>query len=205
MRPAVYTLLRRLHLYSALFLGMFLLMYAFTGFVIFAGWFPDNEEVTTVTGTGDFTPPENADWEATKNAGAKVAPEYRRRYAITGRYETFTRHDDGRFDLVFRRPGDETRVRFFPNSDSLTVIQRKYGFAYLMNRLHSFRWYEGGILFQLWALLLDLAAVAMILFALSGILLWYTLKARNRRLGWFILCSGGAYTVGSIVYLMVAL
>ena len=96
-------------------------------------------------------------------------------------------------------------MRFFPDSDNLNVITKEYGFVYLANRLHSFRWFQGGILYHLWALLLELSAAAMILFALSGIWLWYTLKARNRALGWIVLRSGAGYTVGSVLYLYCAL
>jgi len=201
----VYTLIRKIHLYSALFLGTFLLMYAGSAFVIFLpDWFPDNPVTTVVEGEGPFAVPESTNWGVNKEAGGKVEAQYRRQYRIRGRYETFTRHDDGRFDLIYRRPGAEIRLRFFPDSDSLNVITKEYGFAHLMNRLHNFRWYEGGLPYQIWALFLDLAALAMILFAISGILLWHTLKARNRTMGWIVLGSGAAYTLGSIIFLMTA-
>jgi hypothetical protein len=201
----IYKLIRRVHLYSALVLGAFLLLYAGTAFFIFTSdWYPDNEAVTVVQGVGAFTPPTGSEWATNREAARAVEEQYRVQYGIHGRFQTFARHNDGRFDVVYRRPGAETRVRFFAGSDSLNVITKKYGFNRLMNRVHNFRWYEGGPAYQIWALFMDLASLAMILYAVSGIWLWYTLKVHNRSLGWIVLGSGALYTMGSIVHLMVA-
>ena len=103
----IYKLIRRVHLYSALVLGAFLLLYAGTAFFIFTSdWYPDNEAVTVVQGVGAFTPPTGSEWATNREAARAVEEQYRVQYGIHGRFQTFavTTTEDSTSSTVARVP-----------------------------------------------------------------------------------------------------
>ncbi|NJK86022.1 MAG: hypothetical protein HC906_08745 [Bacteroidales bacterium] len=51
-------------------------------------------------------------------------------------------------------------------------------------RLHRIHGFSGGLIYVVWAILLDLAALASIIFSITGILIWFNSR-RHFRLGWF--------------------
>jgi hypothetical protein len=66
------------------------------------------------------------------------------------------------------------------------------------HRLHG---YGGGWVYDLWMIMYDLASAAMILFAASGIYLWYKLTKR-RLLGWVLLAVSFSFAIGTMLYLV---
>ena len=97
----------------------------------------------------------------------------------------------------------EERVTAYAGQDSLTVMTIHNGAAWMWNRMHQLHLFKGGGGYFIWGVMIDLVSITLILFGVSGVYLWYTLKANNRRLGWILFVSSSVYTVGSIVYLMV--
>jgi hypothetical protein len=200
-----YRLVRTIHLYAALFLAAFVVMYAVTGFIMYrSSWFPNHHKDTVrqvvfqwepLLGSGD----NRAVFDYLESIQAQVGKDL----GLEGRYEFSRKEKDGRFTLFYLRPGSQERVFFTPGMDSVEVSRRDYGFAQMMNRMHQFHGYKGGVLFWLWGFLLDLVSLSMILFGVSGVYLWYTLKSTQRRLGWALLGGSTLYAIGSIVYLMV--
>ena len=178
-------------------------MYAITGFVmIHADWFPNNPTDTTRTdGFRWGEVPVGNDWDVLGYLES-VQPRIRQDLGIDGRFSSSRKERDGSFALVFRGPGSEEKVFYNTKSDSVRITRRDYGFAQMMNRLHQFKGYRGGVVFILWAFLLDVVSVSLIFFAISGVYLWYTLKSNNRRLGWALLGGSTLYAIGSIAFLM---
>ena len=70
-----------------------------------------------------------------------------------------------------------------------------------MNQLHQLHGNEGWSRFWLWGLIVDVVSVSMILFALSGVYMWYVLK-KDRRLGWIVLGARTLYVVGLVIFLV---
>ena len=66
-----------------------------------------------------------------------------------------------------------------------------------LNRLHHFHGYHGELRYIVWAVMVDVTALAMIFFAISGVLLWYKLN-RKRTLGWTLLVGTALLTAATI-------
>lgn len=68
------------------------------------------------------------------------------------------------------------------------------------HRLHK---YGGGGLYDLWMVFYDLASFSLIVFALTGVYMWYKLT-RKRLLGFLILGGSFSYAMAVILYLIYA-
>ena len=197
----MYRLVRTVHLYSGLVLAAGLFMYAFTGFVMsHQSWFPggkshkttqDLTSVTALTMAPGLSPEQAATWQ--ERLGDELG--------LHGRPGNRQRDEDGSWIFEFNGPGTNEKLRLRPGHREVTLTVEAAGFAGIMNRLHHFHGYDGGGRFFVWGLFVDLASLAMILFPLTGIYLWFTLK-QDRRLGWIILGASTLYGVGSILYLV---
>jgi hypothetical protein len=71
------------------------------------------------------------------------------------------------------------------------------GIAHGLHRLHG---YGGGGLYDVWAVLYDLASLALIVFAFTGVYLWHA-TLRPRWPGWLALGVGAVFTTAMILHL----
>ena len=196
----MYRIIRTIHLYSGLIIGAYIIMYAFTGFVMLhPDWFPGGEEETTRQLVSSIA--KNLSAELGQRESRALSYRLARELDLRGRPEDPKRERDATWIFSYRRPGTRETLRVTPGSEKVVLTVQKGGFAPTMRNLHHLHGYEGGLRFFLWGFFLDLVSAAMIFFSLSGIYLWYVLK-RERRLGWIVLGSSTAYVVGSIFYLL---
>jgi len=84
---------------------------------------------------------------------------------------------------------------------SATVTEHRFGWQRVLAGFHRLHGYGGGWLYDLWAVLYDLASAAMIVFAVTGVVLWHRL-ARPRWPGWVLLACGLAFTASTLSYLL---
>ena len=195
----MYRVIRTIHLYSGLIVGTYIIMYAFTGFVMLhPDWFPGGEEETTRQLVSSIA--KNLSGELGQRERRTLSYRLARELDLRGRPEEPKREQDATWTFSYRRPGTREMLRVTPGSENVELTLREGGFAPTMRNLHHLHGYEGGLRFFLWGFFLDAVSAAMIFFSLSGIYLWYVLK-RERRLGWIVLGSSTAYVVGSIFYL----
>ena len=201
----MYALIRKIHLYTALALTLFVVMYAITGFVIYRpDWFPNNSETTTRSVAFDWDRPDfGQEDKVIFNAMVPQAERFRDAFDISARYGFTRKEKDGGFTLVYRKPGVEARVTAHADRDSLSVMTIHNGAAWMWNRMHQLHLFTGGPVYFAWGVVLDIVSIAIILFGISGVYLWYILKARNRRLGWVLIAASVVYSAGTIIYLMV--
>ncbi len=190
----LHPLIREIHLLSGLFLAAVILFYTISGAMIaYAPWLP-GARVTTTT---DRIP---LPLEAGTTPGALrtfVERELEPRGRVVGPEPTPT----GGLLLRYTRPGGSVEVTTTPGQSELVVVTTRHGWIRTLRGLHVLTGYAGGAAFVVWSLLLDLTALAMIGFALSGIYLWYKLSRRHR-LGWLVLGGSWLYTLGLIGYLL---
>jgi|GEM_PF-660638 hypothetical protein len=201
----MYTLIRKIHLYTALALTLFVVMYALTGFVIYRpSWFPNNRVETTRSESLEWERPDfgQGDREIFK-VMVPQAEAFREAFHISARYGFTRTEKDGGYTLVYRKPGVEERITAYADRDSIAVLTIQNGGAWTWNRMHQMHLFKGGPLYFLWGVLLDIVSISLILFALTGVWMWYTLKAKQRRLGWILLAGSTTYTVGSLIFLLV--
>lgn len=185
----MHTLLRNIHLYSAFIIGAFLLMYFVTGGVmVLESIFPRTNKHTTlqtlaIHGT---------------SSEEKTIKDICSRFSIHGDL-SMTTSADGNKTYRFIRPGYRAEVTRF-HVDSVRVNIKKGTLGSVMNDFHRLRGYEGSWIHMVWALLYDLSSISLLVFAFSGVYLWWKLE-KNKKPGVVFLLASTAVTAFTILYL----
>jgi hypothetical protein len=194
----MHALIRRLHLYSAFTLLAFVVMYFVTGYVLsHPRWFGKATETVATRAVGL----EPFDLGGSPNEGA-FARGLQDALATRGKAEPGRRQNDGSWQFVFFHPGHLTEVLVAPDLRSATVTEKRFGWQRVLIGFHRLHGYGGGAWYDAWAVVYDLASISMIVFAITGVCLWYWLS-RHRWPGWVILAGGFILTTATIVYLSV--
>jgi hypothetical protein len=187
----MYNIVRKIHLYSGLVILAFLMMYFVSGYMmIHRPWFLGPPSTTTQTVTLD-------------SIGAlpieQLAVEAKKRLELGGRtfFAPIQPPDMKRFFVI--RPGTTVRVDVPAGGDVVHVITQRYGVVGTLIVLHKVRGYDDQWLFNAYALFCDLSGLSMIVFAISGVYLWWK-RTKNRV--WGVLCLSGScvYAAGMMVY-----
>jgi len=189
----MYTAIRKVHLYAGLVIVVFLMMYFVTGYVLihrpwFGGQGQPTREVRSESLAGDPTP--------------RTPEALSSRLRLRGRINAPPQDKPGlHFNVA--RPGVLQQVDLPANSDTATITTTHQNAAGVLAQLHRVHGYGGGFAWNAFVLFNDLAAVSCVLFALSGVYLWW--KIAKRKI-WGVLCLSAscAYGVGMILYLMCA-
>lgn len=187
----MYNRIRQIHLFAAFILTVFVLMYFVTGLVmIFEEHFhrKDNS-VTTVT----------REVPGIRLAsGDKLVTTVREHFEVSGQYQV--RQGKARTVITFRHPGMEATVVVPNHSDSVTVTTKEKNFISALHQFHRLHGYHGGWNYRVWAFVYDLSALSMIVFAITGVYLWYKTE-RVRWPGWLILAGFTLFIAFTIYYL----
>ncbi len=187
-----YTVTRKVHLYAALATAVLVLMYIVTSYMMmYYDFFKTHEsrEHTETVAINSTNFSEN-NWQKfmTKHdiSGRKVA-EYEndnddlvRRYESTGEITTVTFDGEGR----------SAEIRKQIKSAGGKIVAR-----------HRMRGYGGPWQYNLYAFLLDMTGISLILFAITGVIMWLKILNHNR-IAWIIFISGLAYVSVVIGYLL---
>ncbi len=194
----MYRWVRSFHLVSGFIVSAVLLMYAVSGFAMaHPDWLA--------------TPPETESRSVAVSVDAAALPaaagperrglerRIRNELGLRGRLEHSKPVGRRGWKLIFRRPGTEAELSL-PARGQAQLKTTRSGAAYTLNRMHQFRGYSGEPLHLLWAAVIDLTSLALVVFAVSGVYMWYVLK--RDRVGWILLVGSSAYVVGSILYLV---
>ena len=190
----MYDLIRKIHLYTAFVLLAFVLMYFVTGYVLIHNqWFP-RPEPGVATREEALEPAPGASPEA-------MSAALQRRFDLPGMRSEPKRNRDGSWKFQYLRPGTTCEAVVAPAGDRVTIKRTDFGVAQTLIGFHRLHGYGGGWAYDLWMVLFDLASFSMILFAASGVYLWYKLT-RRRMLGWVMLGAGLGFTIGTMIYLV---
>lgn len=191
-----YTVLRKIHLYAGLALLSFVVMYFVTGYpLIHYDWFPNPKAVQTAR-------TETLAYRGPMEVGA-LSDYLQRTFDLGGKPTQKARARDASWRFRYVRPGTIHEVVVTPAADSVTIKTRQDNLLETTIGFHRLHGYGGGMLYNFWALLYDLASFSLIVFALTGIYLWYKLT-KKRLLGWICLGLSYAYAAVTMLYLMYA-
>ncbi len=190
----MYSWIRRLHLFTGLFLLVFVIMYFATGYVMIHGqWFPRGE------------PRKSTRTEPLAYVGDRSAPAFReyleKTFAVRGKRQPARQQPDGSWRFNYIRPGENYEVAVSAAGDQATITRTEFGAVGLANGLHRLHGFGGGGLYDVWAVIYDLASAAMILFALSGIYLWHQ-STQIRWPGWLCLALSFGFSAAMILYFL---
>ncbi|MDA0334523.1 MAG: PepSY-associated TM helix domain-containing protein [bacterium] len=197
----MYILIRIVHLCTGLILAAGLLMYGVSGLVMTNGdWFPRGKSETTTRELSSVVAARMAP-EMTPDEAGTWQPQLADELGLRGRPGKMQQKDNGDWTFDWSRPGTNDQLLVHPGDAAVTLTTATANATGTLNRLHHFHGYAGGPRYFVWGLFVDLASLAMILFPLTGICLWYRLK-KDHRAGWLVLGGSTAYGVGSLLYLI---
>jgi len=197
----VYRLLRTIHLCCALALGA---LYALTGFLMVnRSWFPDASDETIREVTLEKAHVATLRTRPSRQELEDLAIRIHEHLVLRGRpgRELPERGVGGTWIFRFERPGTLERVAVRPGRTEAVLTIRRHGLVTTLAGFHHVSGFGGGARYSLWAFCVDAVGLAILLFAASGICLWYRLE-RDHRLGWLALGSGAGYVVGLLLFLL---
>lgn len=187
-----YHVIRKVHMYAAFSLLGFVLMYFITGFVLTHGkWFEQTQpEVTHKSLSLDL--PREITLE-------ELSVAVQNKFGFHAKRQPPKRQDGDTIVLEYFKPGHFYSVKVSPDHSQAKLKTEKFGLVRTLIGFHRMHGYGGGFLFSCYVFLMDLASIATILYAFTGIFLWYKL-IRQRRLGTLLFLLGIAYTC-LVIYL----
>jgi len=196
--PAFSRYVRRIHMYLALFLTPWVLMYAISSLTFnhmgtIRDWYGGNlnqfEQVNAMDYRAPF-PPETSPAEAAKQILLDLN--------IDGAH--FVRGDltGERFTVMRQSPYALKRIIYFPQEGRLVVERQVANLPSILTRMHTRHGYEQDYAsMQLWGLGVELTVLAMLFWIASGLWLWWEIKPARL---W-----GAAFALGGIGFFCVLL
>jgi hypothetical protein len=182
---AISRLVRRTHLYLGLFLMPWLLMYAVSTVLMnhresVAKFYPDRRPAMVVE--------RELDYSRTFPAAAVPADSARqilRDLGLDGAHRVSGGRDGKPLVIDRDDPLAVRRMTFRPDTGRLTIQREEFRGATFFERLHRRRGYHLPYLADdAWALSVDVTIVAMVFWGLSGIWLWWELRATRHWGAW---------------------
>jgi hypothetical protein len=171
-------------------------MYFITGYaLVHWDWFPKTEPVKT-TRTEPLKFVDVDDPQA-------YSLYLQETFELRGKRQEPSRFDDGRWRFRYVRPGTFHVALVAADGKSVAITTRDETAHATLVGYHRLHGYGGGWLYDVWAVLYDLASLSMILSAIIGIYLWYRLT-RRKLVGWIFLGISYGYAGVTILYLMYA-
>src|SRR5258706_250722 len=202
MRGRFYRLTRDLHLYFGLFISPFVLVFAISVFFLVHAWLPGMDSQTSTTRVVTALP---LPGDLQKLSGRPLIDALKPTLEKAGVHGEvgFIRHlvKEEKLIIPVTIPGRETIVTISIASRDATIVTRETGLADAMATLHRspgehapairMNWFY----MQAWRWLADTTAYLILFISVSGIYLWYVLRA-ERRVGFVLLFAGALSFLG---------
>ena len=182
-------ILRRSHMYLALFLTPWMTMYALSTVV-----FNHCERISGLYGgkMDRFDKAKELAYSKAFPPGAKpglIAGEILKDLDLGGDANVET-GDEGRIVITRLDPLRPTRITYFPSQKKLVVEKQVFRIPGFLTRMHARLGYCSRYrMANVWAFCVDLSIFATLLWILSGFWLWWELKV-TRRWGWLSALAG---------------
>lgn len=171
-------ILRRIHLYLALFLGPWILMYAISTMVMnHREWFRGRPPAPPVwepvsSGIYDGVFPQSA-------TAQQMAAQILAGLGMDGAHQATLR--DGKLVILRNEPARPVRISYSTADRRLTVERQAPDSAAFLERMHRRRGFQHPYLLEdAWAFSVDFFIASMLFWVLSGLWMWYEMKATHR-------------------------
>ncbi len=171
---------RRTHLYLALFLAPWILMYALAVFGVnhrdlfmsggppFVKFEKEKEQVYSAAFSEDAEP-----W--------MIAEQILADLGLEGTYSVRHNEQKGIYNIFRRDPITPRQITYTPAEEKLVVERRLFTTVNFLQSLHHRNGYrQEQFMDDTWAFSVDVAIVGMVFWALSGLWMWWELKATRR-------------------------
>jgi hypothetical protein len=183
---------RRLHLYLAMSLLPWFLMYAASSFAFSHGdYFEERDRAKGVPlmtkrfeRSYDIDVPAEGDLKA---VGARIV----RDNGIEGSFGAYRQSPD-EVDVYVYTFLHSMQLKYFVREKRLVAEDRRFRFDHFLTGMHARGGFEGpGLLEKTWGVVVDLVCLGMLLWIATGLYMWWKLRA-TRGWGWLALLGGFA-------------
>jgi len=192
MNNNTYHVIRKIHLYASLSIVTLLLMYVISSYLMihfnFFGTYDLEDSELQIT----VEPMEvsNENWSRfLKNNG------------VSGKLTKESTSALGDLTREYSRAGTHFKVTLLKDRNQVDIAVKKGNLSNKIVGFHRIRGYEGPLQYIIYAFLLDLVGVSLILFAITGIVLWLKLL-KNNGIAWAVFLLGLVYVTSIVIYLM---
>jgi hypothetical protein len=125
-----------------------------------------------------------------------------KKHQIKGRLTRENFNDAGDMVRTYSRADGSSRITVFKNKNEVEIENTELNISGSIVGLHRMRGYGGSFIYNFYAFMLDIVGVSLILFAVTGVILWLNLLKYNK-IAWAILIFGFAYVGTVITYLCI--
>ena len=177
MTPSVSKVIRRTHMYLALFLMPWMIIYALSGLVL-----NHNQAVRAFYGArfGQMEKVEERPYTATfsENADARmIGGQILEHLGLSGTFNVFGTPTQPRLVINRNRAFSQHRITYFRTENRLLVEKQSFTLPVFVNRAHFRHGYEQPFLAaKAWGFIVDLAIVGMVLWVVTGLLMWWEVR-----------------------------
>jgi hypothetical protein len=181
---------RRTHLYLALFLLPWFLMYGVSSVPFSHGAY--FEELDKQSGKPLWIPRlEKTNYEVAIPEGddlRTVGEQIVRDAGLQGTFGTY-RQSASQINVYVYSFWKSTQAKYFPQEKRLVVEDRRFRWDHFLTGMHATGGFDEGPMRDLWGVIVDLVCLGMLLWVLSGLVMWWTLPP-TRKWGWIAFASG---------------
>ena len=189
-------LIRRTHMYLALFLTPWMLIYALSGLVL-----NHNQLVRGFYGgsLGQFEKVENLPFTATFSADADprmIGAQILEHLGLSGAFNVQGAANQPKLVINRNAAFAQHRITYFRNENRLLIEKQAFTAPVFVNRAHFRHGYEQPFLpAKTWGLVVDLAIAGMLFWVLSGLWMWWEIKPARLTGAAFALVGVGMFGV----------
>jgi hypothetical protein len=196
MIPSVSKVIRRTHMYLALFLMPWMIIYALSGLVL-----NHNQAVRAFYGAriGKMEKIEERPYTSafSENADARmIGRQILDHLGISGTFNVIGTPAQPR--LIINRNGafSQHRITYFRTENRLLVEKQSFSAPVFVNRAHFRHGYEQPFLAaKSWGFIVDLAIAGMVLWVLTGLLMWWEVKPARLTGAGFAIVGVGLFAI----------
>ena len=188
----MYHVIRKIHLYCGLIILSFLMMYFVSGFIMtHRPWFVISRTAPTsrtvaLESSGD-------------QSMEQLATDVQRQLGLAGRIQFPQQQPEDGTRFWLNHPGTEIRVDVLPREKLIRLTTQREPWVGKLIMLHKVSGYDAQPLFDAYSLFCDVAGASLIIFALTGVYLWWK-TARHHVWGILCLTASCTYAIGMMLY-----
>jgi len=182
-RLKYYLVLKQIHLISSIILLVFIFIFLITGIVIV------NRNLFEIPGTEENQSKILVEKQMT-GSPEEYSNYLKEKFGFKGR-QFQTHEKNGNWTFQFNFQGSNKRITLTPAQDTFYIrtSTQKMTLLTVSSKLHHMRGFSGGWEYTLWGIFYDLTTISLIIFAITGVLMWFRLRTRYTS-GWWFLASG---------------
>jgi hypothetical protein len=132
-----------------------------------------------------------------------ISEYLQKEFYLSGKRFPARKQENGNIVFEYWRPGEAYEVILTPNKPEVIIKRHKWQWQNTMIGFHRMHDYMGGLIYTIWAFLLDIVSLSLIVFGITGIIMWYKLTTKPL-LGWILLSVTYIYSLVTILYLLYA-